>query len=174
MPVLIGILGLIVGTSILLIRARAAAEQEARRMAEKVRRAAGQFGLRIGQGTHPADAITRPDLAIAALGAAFLDLGRPTPAEQRHALSRALAAATGLSGRDSGRLLVLGLWICRRCDGPAGAVPHLARRLYHLAGADGFVPLMSVLRVAAESRKDGLTPGQIDALDTIRRAFHIT
>lgn len=136
--------------------------------ANDVRLAARRFGFRRRANIHPVESIEDPDVAVAALAAAFLELDDLPTAEQRAALESGLA----LPQKDAAELTVLGHWFVGECGTPGQAVARISRKLFKLNGADSFEPLMDVLGAVAAAG-NGLSYNQKDALEDVKRAFQI-
>ena len=66
-------------------------------------------------------------------------------------------------------MMVLGRWLMTECQGPAPAITRTSRRLSKLTDGD-IGPLMEILSAISD---DPLSDTQKDALDDIKRAFHI-
>lgn len=176
MPVLIALAGIAVAVLVFVIRARngARAGADLLDMAQDVRLAARRFGFRRSADLHPAEAIEEPNIAVAGIAAAFLELDDLPTADQRAALTRRLAPALDVSAEDAAELLILGRWMVAECGGADAAISRLSRKLFRLAGADGFAPLMAAVRAVAQAGSGALSQRQTEALDDIKRAFRIT
>lgn len=140
--------------------------------ANDVRLAARRFGFKRRANIHPVESIEDPDVAVAALTAAFLELDDLPTAEQRAALESGLARSLALPQKDAAELTVLGHWFVGECGTPGQAVARISRKLFKLNGADSFEPLMDVLGAVAAAGS-GLSYNQKDALEDVKRAFHI-
>ena len=171
MHIAIAVIGLITAAYIFVMRARNAAEMTSELMdiADDVRAAARRFGFRrMGPG-HPVDSIEDPNIAAATLATAYMELdGLPTE-ELRNRLSDALQSALETSKKDAGEMLVLGRWLMTECNGAEPAVPRAARRLAKLTGND-IGPMLEVLGAVSS---DPISDKQREALEDIKRAFHI-
>ena len=176
MPFILAILGAIAAGYIWYLRTRTAASvaQDLAGAASDVLNAARRFGFRRRANVHPVESIDDPNLAIAALGSAFLELDDLPTAEQRAALLRALQSHTyqDLSGAEES--LILGRWLVGECNGAEPAVTRLARRLAKLDRKGAFEPAMAVLRDVAAAGSGTLSRRQKEALDEIARAFGVT
>lgn len=176
MPVLIALAGIVAAVLFFVIRARNAAQAGADLldMANDVRLAARRFGFRKRADLHPAEAIEDPNIAIAAIASAFLELDDLPTADQRGALVRRLGPALEVSAEDAGELVILGRWMVTECGGPDAAISRLSRKLQRLSGPEGFAPLMAAIQAVAEAGSGHLSQHQSEALDDIKRAFRIT
>ena len=112
-------------------------------------------------------------VAIAALGIGYLELGGLPRAEQHDALIRSLQVNAALSHDQATEAVILGRWLITECAGPGPGIDRLTRRLWKLRGADGFAPLMAVVRDVAASSATDTSPRQKDALEAIARAFRV-
>ena len=165
------------GCLIWVTRMRNAAEMthELAGVAGDVMAAARRLGFRRKLDTHPVESLDEPNLAIGAIGIAFLELGGLPTAEQQDALLTALQSRTGQSPKDAEETLILGRWLVTESNGPSQAIPRLARRLAKIDRAGSFTPLMAVLDdVAQAGRSDGVSDKQRDALTEIAQAFRLT
>ncbi len=176
MPVLIALAGIAAAISFFVLRARHAAQAGAELLdvANDVRLAARRIGFRRKADLHPAETIEDPNIAIASIATAFLEMDDLPTADQRTALTRRLVPALDISAEDAGELMVLGRWMVGECGGPDAAVSRLGRKLYRLSGSDGFEPLMAAVQAVAQSGSGNLSQRQSEALDDIKRAFRIS
>ncbi|WP_425070751.1 hypothetical protein [Sagittula sp. S175] len=176
MPFLIAALGVLAAVYFFIMRARNAAHltTELMDVANDVRLAARRFGFVRRGAEHPAESIDDPNIALAALGTAFLELDDLPSKEQRIALTGALARAGRVNTGDAEELLILGRWIMNECGGPAQAVPRLGKKLYKMQGAEGFQPLMDIVQGVANAGSGDLSAKQREALDDLTRAFRLS
>lgn len=176
MHILIGILGIAAAVYFFVIRARSAAHvaHDVVDMANDVRAAARRFGFKRKTNVHPVETIEDPNLAIAAIATAFVEMDDLPTKEQRDALDRALRERLGIDGATSQEATILGHWFVSECHGPETAVPRLSRKLFKLNGKDGFEPLLSVVNASVVSGSGTLNQKQREALEDIRRAFRVT
>lgn len=175
MHIILGLIGLATAAYFLVIRARNAAHvaSDVTDMARDVRAAARRFGFRQKTNIHPVETIEEPNLAIAALGTAFLEMDDLPTREQRDALNAALRDQLRMSATDADEALILGHWFVSECHGPETAVPRLSRKLYKLDGLASFEPLLSVVTATAQAGNGDINQKQRDALEEIRRVFRI-
>lgn len=173
MPIIIALLGAAAAVAFFLIRARNAAHvaTELIDVANDVRLAARRFGFRRKSNVHPVESIDDSNLAILAIATSFLELDNLPTQQQRDSLLVQGQAQLGLSEKDVSEMMVLGRWLMNECGGPAPAVTRMSRKLYKLAGAEAFDPLLAVVRATLGEK--GLTQAHREALDEIRRAFRI-
>ena len=141
-------------------------------MAGDVMNAARRFGFRRRANMHPVDALDDADVAIAAIGIAFLELGGLPSVEQQNALIRSLQQGSAQSHDKAQEAIILGRWLVGECGGAQQGFDRLARRLYKLRGHDGFDPLMQVLRDVAQAAGT-LSPRQSEALAGLSAAFRL-
>lgn len=176
MPFIIAALGALAAVYFFVIRARGAADMasEVLDAANDVRLAARRFGFTRRTNIHPVEAIEDPDIALASLGVAFVELDKLPTQEQRDALNRAMARVTEKGLNDAEELAVLGRWMVTECGTPDQAVTRLARKLYKMQGADGFGPVMEVIKMVSEAGSGQLSVKQKEALEDISRAFRIS
>jgi len=176
MPYIIAVLGLLAGAYIWIMRARAAADatRELTGVAQDVMAAARRFGFRRKLNVHPVESLQEPDVAIAAAGIAFLELGGLPTAEQQDKLVVSLQAHLGQSRGKAEEALVLGRWLVTECGGAQPGLTRLTRRLYKMRGADSFQSLMAVLKDVAAAGRDGtVSARQSEALAEIASLYRI-
>lgn len=177
MPYLIALFGLVIGAYFWIQRARMAAEatQDLAGVAQDVMAAARRFGFRRKHNEHPVESLDDPEVAIAAAGVAFLELGGLPSAEQQDRLILSLQSHLGQSKDKAEEAAILGRWLMNESGGAQQGLERLTRRLHKMKGAQAFQPLMSVLRdVAASSRDGAISARQREALDQIARLFRIS
>ncbi|MBK4215456.1 hypothetical protein JJJ17_05900 [Paracoccus caeni] len=178
MPFLIGILGLLAAAGFWAWRIRNAAHvsRDLADMAGDVVSAARRLGFRRRANIHPVESVEEPELAIAALGVAFMELSALPNQEQHQALSRSLQQNCDVSATRADELMIVGRWLVSECKGPQSAIPRLTKRLYRL-DQTGFQTLLAVLNDVGQSATgqsaDGLSPRQRDALEEIARIMRI-
>lgn len=172
MHIIIGIIGIATAAYFLIMRARNGAEMATELMdvAQDVASAARRFGFRRRQNVHPVDSIEEMNVAIGALGTAFIALDDLPTQEGRAQLDVALRKHLNLDGPAAQELEILGQWLVEQCSGPVPAIPRLAKRAHAIGGADAFTPLMQVIQTAATPP---LSTRQTEALDDIKRGFRL-
>lgn len=177
MPVFLALLAAAGAVVFWILRARNAAQAagELADMAGDVLSAARRFGFRRRHDEHPVDSLQEPDVAIAGLGMAFMELGGLPSREQQAAMLVSLQHHLGHDFDRAQEAQLLGRWLVTECGGPQPGFTRLAKRLVKLGGgAASFDPCMAVLRdVAAESTTGQITPQQKDALEELARAFRL-
>ncbi|WP_411891115.1 hypothetical protein [Yoonia sp. SDW83-1] len=173
MPILIAIIGAATAFYFFVIRARNAANiaTDMMDMANDVRLAARRFGFKRQTNLHPVESIEDPNLAITAIALSFLELNDLPTQDQRNAMVVQAQSTLGISKTDAEEMMVLGRWLMNECNGADGAISRISRKLFKLDGANGFDPLMTLVKSALP--EDGLNDKQRDALDDIKRAFKI-
>ena len=139
-------------------------------MANDVRLAARRFGFKRKTNLHPVESIEDPRLAIAAIGAAFLELDNLPTAESRARLTVQLRTVLRADAEEAQEMEVLGRWFMSECGGSEPAIARISRKLYKLGGAEQMEPLITVLKGTV---KDELSTKQRDALDDIQRAMRV-
>ncbi|MGI9393942.1 MAG: hypothetical protein ACR2OY_04790 [Boseongicola sp.] len=153
------------------MRARNAAEMttELLDVADDVRAAARRFGFRRHQQTHPVDSIDDPNLAMATIAVAYMELqGLPTE-DAKSSLLKALQRELDVDVNEAEELAILGRWLMNECSGAMPAIARTSKKLYRLD--KNVSPLMEVLKDLSDTP---LGDRQCDALHDIKRAFHIT
>ncbi|MGH1454393.1 MAG: hypothetical protein ACRBBV_14605 [Paracoccaceae bacterium] len=179
MPIIIALIGVIGAVYFFVHRARNAANMtgELLDVANDVRLAARRFGFSRRTNLHPVEAIEDPEIAIAAIGWAFVELDQLPSAEQQLMLKKALHKHRNLSLEAAEEMMILGRWLVSESGGAFPAVSRLTRKLIRLQPRDEsfFTPLMSVLsEVTNKGGSSKISDRQSDALDDIRRAYRIT
>lgn len=176
MPFIIVLLGLIGVAYFWINRARNAADatRELTGVAQDVMAAARRFGFRRKLNTHPVDGLEDPDVAMAAAGIAFLELGGLPTSEQQDALIISLQHHLGQSHNKAEEALILGRWLVAECGGAQPGLTRIARRLFKLKGVTGFEPLMAVLKDVAATGRGAVSDRQREALAEIAALYRIT
>jgi hypothetical protein len=177
MPYIIALFGILAAAYIWVIRARAAADatRELTGVAQDVMAAARRFGFRRKLNLHPVESLEDPDIAVAAAGIAFLELGGLPTAEQQDKLVISLQSHLGQSRNKAEEALVLGRWLVSESGGAQQGLERLTRRLYKMRGAESFQTLMAVLKdVAAAGRGGAISARQTEALAEIAKLYRIT
>ncbi|MEO0938425.1 MAG: hypothetical protein AAFY38_09750 [Pseudomonadota bacterium] len=173
MHFLLGIIGIAIAAYVWAGRARAAADiaNDLAQLPAEARAAARRWNFKRRTDVHPVEAIEDPRLAIAGLAAGFLELDDLPTREGRERMDAALRDQLRLTEAEAEELTTLGAWFVRECGGPQPAISRLARKLYRMDKGASLPSLMAILTGIAE---DTLSRRQSDALEDIRRAFHIT
>lgn len=177
MPAILALLGLITVAFIWVSRMRnaAAMTHEIADVAQDVLSAARRMGFRRKLNTHPVDSIEEPNLAIGAIGIAFMELGGLPTVEQQNALLKSLQSRSGQSLKEAEETLILGRWLVTEANGPQAAISRLARRLAKIDRPNALDPLMAVLTDVATGNRGGqVSDRQRDALAEIARAFKVS
>ncbi len=175
MPYIMALLAIAAGGYFWMNRARNAAymAHDLADMAQDVLGAARRFGFRRQANIHPVESLEDANVAIAALGIGYLELGGLPRAEQHEALLRSLQFHLGQSHVQAEEAVILGRWLITESGGPAQGVDRLARRLWKLRANPGFQPLMSVLKDVSDLGGVATSQKQKDALDAVARAFRV-
>lgn len=176
MPFIMGLLAIAVGGYFWMNRARNAAymARDMAGMAQDVIGAARRFGFRRQANVHPVDSLEDADVAVAALGIGYLELGGLPRAEQHEALLRSLQVNLGQSPSQAEEAVILGHWLITECGGPGPGMDRLGRRLWKLRGLAGFPTLMAVLKDVSEAGGVASSRKQTDALDGLARQFRVS
>lgn len=175
MPFLIGLAGIAVAIYWFVIRTRNTANVATDLMdvANDVRLAARRFGFKRRSDLHPAESIEDPNIAIAGIAAAFLELDDYPTQEQRDALLVQLQSKLWLDQAAATELSILGRWFMTECGGPQPAIARLSRKLYKIDGAKSVEPLLAIVQAVLVVGDGQLNDNQRDALDDVRRAFRL-
>ncbi|MBJ2151924.1 hypothetical protein [Paracoccus sp. IB05] len=177
MPVIIALLGIIATAAIWYWRMKAAgqAAQDLAGVAQDVMSAARRFGFRRRYNEHPVESLQDGDVAIAGAALAFLELSALPTAEQQDALLISLQRHLGYDRAGAEEAVILGRWLINESKGADPGLKRLTKRVWKLKGAEGFAPLMQVVKdIAAASRDGTLSPRQRDALDDMARQFRVS
>ena len=175
MPYILGLIGIVTAAYFLVIRARNAAEMtsELAGVASDVMAAARRFGFRRKYNGHPVDSIEDPNLAIGGLGVAFMQIGGTPTEEQKSALLGSLQSRLRVSAQEAEELDVLGQWFVNECNGPAQAIPRLSKRLYKLSQSEHLETMLGLVTDTVAAGSAGLSVQQKEALEDVKRAFHV-
>lgn len=176
MPFILGAIALLAAAFFWIQRARHAAEMshELLDVANDIRLAARRFGFRRRYDQHPVETIEDSNIALAALGASFLELDDYPTAEQKEALIRGLREELRIPHEDAEELVILGRWIMGECGGPAQAVSRLTKRLYKLSAQSQFGALVAIIQGIAKYGKGSLSQQQKTALEDVQRGLRIS
>lgn len=176
MHIILAILGVVGTAAVWIMRMRAAAQasQFVWNAASEVIAAAKRFHYQPKQKENPIDAIDSPELALAALGAGFLELGGLPTRDQRDAMHRSLARAVHMTLNDAEEMSTLARWIVNEAGGPRANMERIAKRLRAMSGADRFPQMMEIFQAIAAADGTGLNDHQRGALEDIKTAFDIT
>ncbi|AKS45694.1 hypothetical protein SAMN05444287_0792 [Octadecabacter temperatus] len=171
MPFIIALLGIIGAAYFWAQRARNARDVvgDVADMANDVRLAARRFGFSRKMNVHPVENIEDPRLAIAAIGAAFIELDDLPTAEQRKLLQIQIRSKLRADAEEAEEMEVLGRWFMSECGGADPAVARISRKLYKIGGAEQMEPLLELLKASVTTLSDR----QRDALDDIKRAMRV-
>jgi len=177
MHILIGLVGIAITAFFFLQRMQRRAEVAkdifdlAKDVPGDVRAAARRWGFKRRTDVHPVEAIEEPRLAIAGLGAAFIELDDLPTAETRKRLDIALRKHLEASAQEAEEMAVLGAWFVRECGGPDAAISRMARKLHRMDQGASFARLMAVIGDVSGA---DLSRRQSEALTDIKRAFHLS
>jgi uncharacterized tellurite resistance protein B-like protein len=142
-------------------------------MAGDVMSAARRFGFRRRTNIHPVESIEDPNLAIAGIACAFLELdGYPT-LEQRNMLLVQLQSKLNVDQSAAEELFVLGRWFIHECGGPAPAISRLSRKLVKMSGEQPVELLLDIVKAALEVGTGAMNNNQTEAFDDVKRAFRL-
>jgi hypothetical protein len=174
MPFLLALVGIIVAAYVWASRARNAANvaTDLADMANDVRLAARRFGFKRRTDIHPAESIEDPNLAIAGIAIAFVELDDFPTQEHRAALNVHLRAQTRVDQETADEMVILGRWLVTECGGASPAISRLSRKLFRLKGAPAFDPLLTIIQNTLDGQS-GLNQRQKEALHEVKNAFHV-
>ncbi|AXI46036.1 hypothetical protein C1J03_08420 [Sulfitobacter sp. SK012] len=174
MPILLGLIGLAASAYFVIVRVKRGAEMASGLMdaAQDVRGAARRFGFRRQGNQHPVEAVEDPNLAVAALATAFMQLDDLPTADARRALDVALRCHLNLDGDTAQEIEVLGHWLVEQCGGAAPAFSRLSKRLHKLDEGASFPTLIEILsEVTSAGSKGGPSTRQSEALTDLAHVF---
>lgn len=138
--------------------------------ANDVRLAARRFGFKRRTNMHPVDDIEDPNVAIATIATAFIELNDLPKQNQKDRLSVQLQYQLNQSPKDAEELMVPGRWLMTQCERPDAAIFCVSRRLYKFDGVHSVEPLMTVFRNLSGEK---LSDTQSGSLDEITRALRL-
>lgn len=175
MHILIGIVGLIIAAGVWAWRLRMAKQalEEVSNVAGDVIAAARRMGFKRQTNVHPVESIEEPELAVAALGVAFLDLASLPTAEQLATLKTAICNDLAVDHIKADEMLIISRWLVNECKTPQQAFSRLLKRLSKL-DKNGFQPLLAVLTSMKDGSVTDLNPRQRDALGEVASIFRLT
>lgn len=175
MPFIVSLLAIALGGYFWMNRARNAAHMagDLADMAQDVLGAARRFGFRSQANVHPVDSLQDTNVAVAALGIGYLELGGLPRAEQHDALLLALQLHLAMSHETAKEAVILGRWLITECGGPGPGMDRVGRRLYKLQGAASFDPLMQVVKRVSDADGSATSVRQTEALDALARTYRI-
>ena len=175
MPLIMSLFAIAVAGYFWMNRARNAAHiaGDLAGMAQDVLGAARRFGFRRQANIHPVESLQDGNVAVAALGIGYLELGGLPRAEQQEALLRALQVNLAMSHDAAQEAVILGRWLIMECGGAVRGMDRIGRRLYKLQGAASFEPLMHVVKQVAEAGGASTNPQQSEALEQLAQAYRI-
>lgn len=167
------ILGLLAAAGIWIWRMRMAGEaaRELTSMASDVMGAARALGFRRRANTHPVENVDDPDLAMAAIAMAFLELDGLPSRDDQQALAQSLTRHTLNTMTKVEEMMIVGRWLVTESNGPQPAIPRLTKRLNRL-DKGAFQTLLPILNDIG-SRVGGLSDRQRDALAEIGRVMKL-
>jgi hypothetical protein len=174
-PFIIGLIGIIGAAYFWAQRARGASvvAEDIVGMAGDVMNAARRFGFRRRANVHPVESLEDADVAMAAVGIAFLEMGGLPSVQQQEALIRSLQSHLGQSHEQAQEAVILGRWLVGECGGAQAGFDRLARRLFKMRGHDGFEPLLAVLKDVAAASSTALVVRQSEALSGLATVFRL-
>lgn len=175
MPFVIAALGALATAYFYYMRARGAANvaSELVETVTDVGKAARRFRFKRRANVHPVESVDEPEIAIAAIAAAFVEMDPASSKDMWDRLTVAIAKEFGLSGAEAQELAVLGRWLVAQCGTVDAAVTRLSRKLYKLAGSPAITPLLTVVQTTLTPEDGQLSESQRGALQDISRALHI-
>ena len=115
MPIVLALLGILTAAAFWIYRIRGAAQaaEELADVANDVRLAARRFGFKRRSGQNAIDSIDEPQVAVAAIAVAFLELDELPTRDQQIALGRGLQHELRVSLGDAEELMILGRWLMK-------------------------------------------------------------
>lgn len=174
MAFIMGILGAIGAVLFYMYRARDAANVagDLMDMAGDVRAAARRFGFRRKQNMHAAESIDDPNIAGTATAYAFMALGDHMDRDALAAFQKSIGNHYVFTVKEAEEAAMLARWLVDECQGPQPAITRMARRTFKLGNSPASVPLLNVMGDIG-AHAGGLNGPQRDALQDIKRAFHL-
>jgi hypothetical protein len=136
--------------------------------------AARRFGFRRKSNVHPVSSLEDANVAVAALGMAFLELAGLPSAQQHDALKSGLRRHRDTSDADAAEAMILGRWLMSQCGGAEPAVERISCKLRKLGWPEVQPSLMAVLNDVIMAGSGKLQTRQSEALETIAHIFKIS
>jgi hypothetical protein len=172
MPFLISLIAVVGVAYFWLYRARNAVDAAGDILdaANNVRLAARRFGFKRRTNRHPVDDIDEPNVAIAAIATAFIELDNLPTKEHRDRLAIQLQSTFNLDLAAGDEIMILARWLMNQCGGPTPTISRISRRLYKFDNVQSVTTLMTILKSLGGGT---FSDSQRDALEDITRAFHL-
>jgi len=137
---------------------------------EPVIKAAAHHGVVWRLDAHPVDCVEAPNIILACMCLHFLDLSESTTDEHRKRLNDRILLLLGISHKDIEANILFFRWLTSQLGGSNSKMHCLAKRFDELAGANGFLNLMDVLK---DILIDEWSSEQISALNDVKMVFRI-
>lgn len=175
MPVLLAILSAIGVIAFYVIRARNAANAatDLIDVAQDVMGAARRFGFRRRANIHPIESIEEPNIGVAVIANAFLELNDLPTQDMRDTLLKSMQSALNVSKDEASEMLILAKWLQNECGSADAAIHRAGRKTARMAGTKISGPLMEIIQAIAYAAPNGLSEQQKDALGDIKRTFRL-
>ena len=175
MPIILTALGLLASFYFYYMRARGAA-----RAASDIVDVIGDAGAAVRRfrfkrraNVHPVESVEEPEIAIAALAAAFVELDRMPTKDLWDRLSEVIGQEFQVSRDEAEELSVLGRWLVAQCGTAPAAVTRLSKKLYRLSGSASATPLLVIVQNTLAPQGGDLSDQQREALHDVQRALRI-
>lgn len=173
MPVIIAVIGLLIGALIWYNRINMAgqAARDLAGAASDVRLAARRFGFKRKANTHPIDSLDDPRLAAAGIVAATAQMDSMWEQSIWDAMVQQAQSVFDVDLQEAEEIVVFARWIADQGGNPHEAVRRMARRLKLLAGPSANDDTVAMIRAVAGRNGRALSPAVEDAIETVTRVL---
>lgn len=173
MPIVLAALCLIAGIALYVTRGRSPATVAADGVnAADMPGAVRCHDFRSQANRHPVESIEHPEIAIAGLAVAVLQLDGMLARDHPSRLGAALRAEFGITTPEADALIVCARRMVRQCGTGDAAINRLSRRLYKISGPAAVAPLLAVVQNTL-ANSTALTDRQRGALHDVSRALRV-
>jgi hypothetical protein len=173
MPVLIAIIGILVGGVIWYNRIKAAGEAagELKDMANDVRLAARRFGFKRRSNVHPIDAIDDARLAASGIVAATAQMDGLWDQSMWDAMVQQCQSVFGSALDEAEEIVTFSRWIADQGKNLHETVRRLSKRLKALAGPAGVDDTVAMICAVSGRAGNGKSRNADDSIDTVVRVL---
>ena len=173
MPVLIAIVGLLVGALIWYNRMKQAGyvAGELKDAANDVRLAARRFGFKRRANVHPIDTLDDARLAAAGIVAATVQMDGLWDQSMSDAMVQQAQSVFNVDLGEAEEIVIFARWIAAQGSNPHETVRRLARRLKRLAGQEAMADTVQMIQGVSGRNGRALSPDAEDSIATVERVL---